>query len=1360
MTSTTLAPADLLTQENEDIPSVDALLYRRIVSFGSLPPARFVALCEEKVALSGNRIQIWIGEEGERVKPLAEYRRYHAALHTAAEAMRAIIGKLSADNAQLLNENKAKLIEYREQALLSEAQLQAYEGSISAVELTRIQQAVGALDPLADSVRVTDLCIAVGETVHALSGVLIFTTQQALDTPDSEESALLFMPGKGGGLQKFSSLQTLKDDVQFTLQSGLDTPFWRHLSGPSRSAAMDVAKTGPLELITRVTAAPALTHSVHVQIESLEAATRAATDGQRFFDDASSEDATLRRLYLELADNLQVHRNDARDQAIDRVAEQQRTSGLVEQMPQWLLHAPVDIRREYGQRLSAYHAAAALLERQLDAVLPSFEAFTRQTLAARIKDDLSIDVDTDQVFINLPESATRDLDIDPQHGMLRHGNRWSAGTERVRFSLAELARNNIDPKDEEMTARLTFARIDLPVGDVETAAGLTVDYISRIIPLVNIAAQYRALLGNVFQTRSATSPLIAPDVLLKPYELEILLEGFAAVQGKRLSAHGYRVLEWAVQARSNADLRTAQLRMSWIVLNPGHAVSGETKSATLSGLCVIHHETTGTTLVYLPQAPTGVSLIEAGSLREAKERLINRLINNPSLIEYLVSRTGEEGSQVAHTRYIEQALISKFDGFITFTPALFLKIAAQQVDARAWLNHAHIKREARSNADISSGHDLRKSQKYMAYLKAILSFLPGVGTVFSVHDGWNDGHSAVAAFSEGRKFEGEVLTASASLSVLDILLSVVPGVATVAAFAKVARRATKLRQATRLAGTLPSVTRKRYVLTSFKGYEADVSLVGASKQNGVNAGTVLKDGQLWIQRQGKLYKVYRRKGEQSLRLQKTAGQGYEPPVRLDSQGDWVYHMDVGLKGGVKSSIAETLISDAHPDGNFTRKQARELLDQFAFPVDQQRRLELDMAVHYQSHRAVPGWAEAHRRQPPGESGGTVAPQPIPVANKRKQPAPSTSETNRQPPQPVPGTSGSIAVPADHWKGWGQKLDELTVLEPIGQQPPIFRVAGAPEREVVVMGSEYFDILPAGSTQNPSIVFLRNPAAGTSSGSFAELNEVIRINPFDQPLMASFKVGQWTVHGPLFSKKIQHLIADIRPAFTPISQRVLAEKLYELADGTGRTMTATRLMNMKATLNAWRKGRAAPLAKLNDPLTMLEGARPTGIGYQSINTSYESSLDTFHRLDFLPGDPSDVAKLRGGVDTMSAQELSELMTRQLTSNGYELLPDGLLMHYSHTLTFHRPGLDQLYMMSVRRIHGRQVIQTVQPLSSGFPLSNLWLDGFLSRYAGTPIAARIAAARGQGNLIRLVGGTNTTRVSGVGTQLFVIRVADDI
>jgi hypothetical protein len=1358
MTATVQTPADLLTTHVDEIPTNDALLYRRIVSFGSLPPAPFTALSREKIAVCDLRIQGWIGEEGERSKPLAQYRQSHAALHASALAMQGIVAMLSAGDTQLISEQKAKLIEYREQSLLCEAQLQAYEGAISAADLTLIQQALAMLDPLVGSVRVAELCLATSESVHALNGVLLFTTQQALDVADGDESVLLFMPGTGGGLQKFSSLQTLKDDVLFTLQSGLDTPFWRHIAASSRAGLMDEATSGALQLTTRVTSVPAMTYSVHMQVEGLAAATRAAIAGQRFFDDATDEVATLERLHLEWADNLQVHRNEARDQATERIAEQQRTVELLNQMPQWLLNASEAVRREYAEQLRRYHVTADVLEKQLDAALPSFDAFTRQQLAARIKADLSIEVEADQLFIDLPESAAQKLDIDQQYGSLRRGE-WIPSVERVRLSLAELARHNIDPKDDEMTARLTFAQMESPADDRNTAAGLTVDYVARIIPAIDIAGQYRTLLRTVFQPQSVESPPIARKVLLEPYEQEVLLQGFAALHSKQLSAHAYQVLQWAVQARSNVDLRTHQLQMSWIVLNPGHAVNGDTNGATLSGLCVIHHEPTATTLVYLPQAPDGISLIEAPSLREAKERLINRLNAHPALVEYLVSRTDDDGRQAADKVYVDESLKRKFDGFIAFIPAIFLHMAQQQAEARAYLTYAQTKRDARSNSDIHSERMLSKDLTYRAYFRALLSFLPGLGTLFSLQDGWNDGHAAASAFGRGKKEEGELLVASASFCVLDILLSVLPGVATVAVIAKIARRTTKLRQMASVANRLPSSTRKRYVLPAFKGYEADVSMLGARKQHGIDAGTFSKDGQLWIKRNGKAYEVYRRKGEQTLRLRKVPGKSYEPPVRLDAQGGWVYHTDVGLKGGVKSSIAETLISEAHVDASFTRKQARELLDQFEFPADQQRRLELDVAVHYQSHRSMPDWVEAYRRQPTDQ---TVFVKPAPP--KRNQPPVPGSETDRQPPQPTAGPSRGVAVTPslqDDWKRWGRNVEESAALEPINLQPPIFRAPGTLDGEMIAMDGQYFNILPAGATRNPTIIFLKNPAAGTSLGSFSELNEVIRANRFAQPVMGSFNAGKWTVHGPLFSKKLQQLIADIRPAFTPISQRVLAEKLYQLADDS-LSLTATRLMNMKATLNAWKKGHPAPLAKLNDPLTMLDSARPVnpGPGYQAINISYESSLDSFFRLDFQAGDVFDAGRLRRlGSDALSGQELTGMLARQLTSSGYEILPDGNLMQFTPTLIFRRPGLDQLYMLSVRRVHGSQITRDLMPLSLGFPMSNAWIDSFLLRYAGTAIAARISAARTQGKLIRLVGGANATRVSGHGTQLFVVRIADD-
>ncbi len=1361
MTTFVLLPTDLLSSELDDLAYGDALVQRRIISFGTLPPLSCRALRTEKIEGYQQRIHGWIGEEGERLKSLADYRHHHDALQEAAAQTQAIV---TVDALPLMADHVASLIARREKSLLAEAHLQVYEGALGTADLAHLQQGIAALDLLAGPIRVAEPCVVVEQATYAMAGLLIFTTQSGLDQPERDEWVLLFVPGAGGGLQKFASLHNLLDQVLFTLQSEFDTPFWRHVPAVSRSAVMEAAKAGTLTLVARTVTSPVMTHSVHAQVTDLQAASLASAGGLRFFADAAGHPETLKRLQLEACDSLNVHANEARDQAIDRIAQLQRTSALASQIPAWLLQAPLDVRREYAQQLNQYHGAAALLEQSLEQVLPSLGVFTRQTLNQRIHTDLGAEVNTDKVFLELPERVTRELDIDPQLGMLKHGGTWIPSPLRVRFSLTELARQNIDPNDAEMKARLTFARIDLPADALAIQAGLTAAYVAQIIPELDVADQYRALLQRVFETRAAQSPLIETECLLRPYELDILLDGFACLQRRLISARAYQVLQLAVHARNNADLRVAQLQLSWVALKPGHSVSGDTDSATLGGLCVIHHVPTAVTLIYLPQSVDGVSLIEANSLQSAKAKLINKLNAQPPLVGYLASRVLDERRRESDQRYINEALKAKFDGFIEFTPGLFLQIAAQQVHARAGLIYEQSKHEARSNDDIHIEHSLRKNQAYMGYFKALLSFLPGLGTLISLHDGWNEGHAAAKALAQGKKFEAEKLTASTALSVLDVLLSVVPGIATAAVIARTARHTTKLSRALRAAEVLPSVTGKRYVLTPFDGYKVQNSLLDAVKMHGADAGTYFKNGELWIQRQGQHYAVYRRLGEKTLRLKKTTNQGYEPPIRLDAQGDWVYHTDVGLRGGIRSSIAETLISETHPDPAFTRRQARGLLDQFDFPINQQRRLELDVAVHFQGHRAVPEWAEAYRRLPRATSVGPTAPELS--GTKRKQPPADRAETDRQPPQPVAGPSaahGSTAIARkDAWKSWGRTFDVANGPELIKTQPPVYRLPGSEAQSAVKIGDQYYAILPDGSSPHPTIVFLYKPLARPSQGSFSELNEAIRLNLYDQPLMASIANGQWTVHGPLFSDRIQYLIGQIRPGFTPISQRVMAEKLYQMADTPGQTLTATRLMNIKATLNAWRKGGAAPIARLDDPLDMLDGARPvTAPTHQVLSISYESALDNFQRLDFLPGDPADVALLRAaGSDSLSAIELRELVERQLVVAGYQLLPEGDLMYWQPNLVFRRPGLDKLYVLNVRRVYHSQLLHKIPSLEAEFPLSSAWLDELQRRYAHLPITTTIASARDQGKLVRLIGGINRKSTSSAHTQLFVIRVADDV
>jgi hypothetical protein len=1032
-------------------------------------------------------------------------------------------------------------------------------------------------------------------------------------------------------------------------------------------------------------------------------------------------------------------------------------------LPDWLLTADDDVREDYLARLSAYHVAATRLEAHLDEVLPSFVAYTCEQLAARIRADLDVLIDPDTVVIDMPRHVSRRYDIDPQFGMLKPGAPWFASAEREQLSLSELARQNIDPDDLEMTQRLKFARVEYPAPQ-PFSAGLTPEYLGRTLPQLNIAQGYRSLLNTVFRLPALATEQAQHDAqrLLAPYELNILLEGFVALQRRRLSAPGYRLLTLAAQTRSRAETDAAQIDMYWLVLNPGSSANGERSGLTLSGVCLIHERITGLTLIYLPDEPEGRVLLEASGLQGAKDSLIQRLLSRPACVAYLAERTLDGAQQARHVSYINESLTRGFDGFIRFVPALDLQMANQQLQTRAWQLFEQTRATSRSNHDLQRERNMRQNQRYRMYLKGLLTLLPGVGTAISVHEGWRDGHAAAQAFSEGNTDDGLLQLGSLSLSVLDVVLSVVPGAVSVGVLAKTARQVMRLKPA-------GSLARHRHVIQPFQGYDVDVQLSDAIRQSGRNAGTYLQDGQLWISRAGRAYPVYRRAGEQTLRLRKNPRHGYEPPVRLED-GQWVYHSDVGLRGGVKSAIAETLITEANPDPAFRRTQARQLLDQFRFPPDDQRRFELDVAVHYQAHRTTPGWAETYRK-PSVQSADTA--QAGPSGNKRKAPAPTDNAAKRSP------NPGAVGVRADTpqydpqgWRQWGYTLDGQTVPEPLRIQPPIYRLHRGQGSECVQIDSRYYDILPAGSSQHPSIVLLRNPASqGEGFGSF---NESIRQGLGAQPVMAAFEQGVWKVHGPLFTKKIQHLVADARPGLTATTQRVLAEKLFDMADPSASGLTAIRLINLKATLNAWRKELRAPLPELQDPLLMLEGGRYAGEGIHcTIRTSYGPALQPFQRLDFNVTEPTLAGLLNSaksealGITVASKESLRVLMSQVLINNGYTVVAgDEVALRVRAALVFRRPGMAHTFVLKMRRFSGSRSSIRVGEVSRDatgtplIPLSAAWLDDWAATQVRDEALDAVMQARTQGTLIRLIGGTNVTSGADTGTQVFVQRMADDL
>ena len=1336
-------------------------LARDLIAFDSLPESFPDSLNQQRIADHLQRILNYVGEACEQVDALSAYHRWRARFHAAGEAMRTLLTKPL--NGDALLALKPQLVAQRQAALLAQAQLQICEGSLNAADLQRLQYALGLADEPDDDVLYLDVGVGDPDEPAVFRGAMIVTTEQALKTPNISEPALLYMPGEDGGLQKFASLKILKDQLVFTLMTGSETTLWQHVSSMQREAAM----VAPISLVTRVITVPPIQHGVNTQLKAYEncRSELARDDGFADAEDASNVPASSRASSL-LQDecdqdhwgrNLGVALDPTRERAIALIAEQQRTAELVPQLPMWLLNAPLEARQEYAIRLAEFHSAAARLESHLAAQLPTFDAFTAQKLNARIKRDLGLDIDADQLIIDLPKSVHRDVDIDPQYGSPLHYKPWKASEARVQSSLSELARENFDGRDENTIARLGMLKLSYPAStqppDLQLVTG---DYLLKIIPELDIAGQYRSLLRSVFRLRSPV-PAEDAELMIKPFELQTILNGFCARQRRLLSEAGYALLTQAAQARSTAELSRAGVHISRLVFKPGQALSGERSSRTLLGISVIEHPASSKVLVYLPQLPDGECVIEADSVQDARERLISSLLRFPARVAWLASCVENSTEQAAAVSYINEALRRGFDGFIGVVPALDLLISEQQLHVREDLLYEQSRLVARSNHDLKAENNQRQNLLYLMFFRAVISFVPGLGVLFSVQDGWSDGHGASRAFGAGKLDEGLVLAGSTLLSVIDVLLSVIPGVSTASALAVVARRATRLRQLGSLGRALPLMS-GRSRIRNFAGYEADVSLSGAVAQSGSDAGTWLKNGELFIHHQGSAYRVYRRSGEQTLRLKKTAAHGYEPPVR-QVVGEWVYHSDVGLKGGGRSMIAEILLVEGHASPTFQRRQARELLDQFDFPADQQQRMELLIAEHYRKTKTLPAWADPYRRP--------SATPTAPGSTKRKEPDSAQVEPDRRPPQPVAGTSGQAAR-ADAWKGWDKAVDNMAVLDQVSVNPPIYRLDFTHDYDVIRIDQKFYEILPAGGQRRTNTAFIRNPASHSQTRNFAELSEVIRRNPYDQPLMAKYQpaAGQWAVEGPLFNRKIEPYIAEAHPGFTDTTKLVLAHKLFEMADTSTSAMTATRMINLKATLNAWRTGGTAPLAQLNDPLLMLNKAHPTNQADNQLHWSIgnESGLDSFERLDFATHHPVTVewlirsvseARLPGGI-----QSLRGVMADVLTRNGYEILHDQLAVGGREFMAFRRPGQEEVYLLYLRR----STTGTISTPPSGPFRDPLEGDGMVEPliriYAAESIARTLEQARQQGKVIKLLGGTNVTSQSERGTQVFVIRLPDDI
>ena len=936
------------------------------LSFGSLSLNLPSSLRERKVSRYEASLQAFIGEGDQAKNRLITYRDVHEQAQTQRDEIQQATDTLldgaesrAPDFWTRLDTGGLSLMQRlsagRSRSLLAEAQLQVYEGRLSEAAYQQIKEVVS--EPWSSlrgqsTTRVCDLSLGTSQRSYLLLGAMIITRQPALDDHQHPEPLFLFVPGKAGGLHTFTSVAQLKAQLVRSVRADPDGFWLGHVSLKSRAAARAALMVeGPdIPIILRVLDGHAFNLGVEDQIASYKEMASLMARGQSLYSESTIAQS-FERLRLETAENLLVPDNQAREQGIDLVAEQLRTAQATQDLPDWLLLASVEERAEYAKALTDYARNAVWLEEDLSRNLPAFEVFTRDTLADRLKTDLMREIDPDAVRVDMPDRvivevlqtgerperahlAGDSLESIPITGF---STRDDVSLARHSFSLSELARKNIDESDEQQMLRLKHSYFTLDGVDTK-ALGIDLNYLLKTIADLDVATLYSMRITDVFLGRTVGgSQPGAPDIArrLGVFRQAINLEAWVARKRGHLSERGYRLAQAATapgngnhksDAEFNIEYRYTGLR------SPDRGDSSHTEQG-LIGVSVVHDKISGLALMYLPGAPGSQKFFEDTGFSRLVERLSNHVLLDRELLTYFAN-SGTAGSDVArNTQNINAILRIGTYGFLVIDPvkAPHMSLTDMQYLARMGRLKEQVYGSSRSALDIERRQLERIAQRDLGYIKIGLSVIPGIGTTIGVYDGWHDTSAAISAFARGDYKTGAWLALSAALNLGEAVLTLTPLVArpravsavlgsldeTVAKAAAslydVGRQASKSLQKKRLRDLLPSVSaRKPWRTKAFEGYEVKVQLYDAVRLSGKNENIYLLDNKMYIQIDDRVYEVYRRSGEKTLRLKARPPKNYEPPIRMDGRGRWEYHTDIGGKGGSPFPELEDVIVDSNP----------------------------------------------------------------------------------------------------------------------------------------------------------------------------------------------------------------------------------------------------------------------------------------------------------------------------------------------------------------------------------------------------------------------------------------------------------------
>ncbi|MCS4313403.1 hypothetical protein M2397_003711 [Pseudomonas sp. BIGb0381] len=1183
------------------------------------------------------------------------------------------------------------------------------------------------------------------DATYPLHSVFAVTRAAAVRDHGQRAPVVLCAFGREGGVATFSRLAALSRSIKASLGSRDESILWRYVDRPDRNAVREYV--GRQTLV--VGYEPIEGNPVLLALKRL---VKGYVSLQRSIDDRASifsetQDAQLSRLLLavELEEGLSAPVNAALIQARAHFDLVRKAAGARKKLPLWLAKAAVAQRNRFKHLQSRYLGNTWAFEEGLRRRLPDLQTFARSALVARLREDgLYPKLDIDTPFIELPDQVDgRFCGWDSACPVGDRNEILTPSTQRRSFSLLQLVLHNLDPQMMPTWWRFRYGRY-LQAAWKQL---LGTHYLVNMVSSLDVGGRYEALINKVFYPppagESSDGDARVPQLLQRALLTGTDVHLYSAIQ-QGLTASAQSLFNTAMAAETPEHLRKNghQLQL-YVVHLVGHTLQHD---RYIGGILVIHDLSSLLCVVYWPTAPDTVNLTEHVSLQHAREYLnsmgarpdnvaalarhvapgwaFEAITHHPGPLggapvsfglaflspEYAMSHGVWRGAEFVRSFTIKHrlptALVEEIEKQIHEQIASdslnwLALVPTSHCDARALLYHArvldqHHQAQANSNSGktLEKYRELRLEEEKDTRRRALVSvFSPLFGLVNQLYEllltSRRYHHSG-----EGRDAV-DVAFGTLFLSI-ELLLTFVPGPKPKpGAVVRPWRRSLDVglnrihRSAAIQPGRVSRLPKSPSMVTRLKPVEG-------FRGQGVPADAVALNG---LGEQG----LYVARGEHFI----VEGTHHFPVYRRGDEGFF------RLK-------------------NKTTPGADELILTIYSPGE---------------------WLLGADAPVAGPSSGVLSP-----LRALAQPA------DWHPPIARNATENRIrqsSAPANYWSDWRIQVPENQSLGSsaygvfhLHQEAPGFpydAIYVGPRYDTPThSGIGYYRLLHQGEhapLDNIAFIARNEPLV---SKAHVDIERWTGTALGEQPIPVSrTSSGQWQLHAPLFDGPLEPLIGRAFPTMTSKSREFALARVIELADAS-RSVTASHLLNLRATLDDWLTPNPVRLGQTDDLLKLL---RPTERRGANLLIGYEGKAPGFTRVDFRP----DVT-LEPRLRTESKQLAPQRSTAQQAAVKAVLEGQGFSLHEwqvrrgtirPNELIATHPRSNHLYYMTYQWLE-RGAIQLKTKLS------DKWLNTAIQSHKDSVLAATVQGALDEQRLVRIVTGVQWPSLGNVPPTVYFVKV----